>query len=256
MPLRYLRLAVRAATTRGAFDGVEAHPFFPAGLVGLIAARLRRVPLVVFAHGSDVRDTAVENRLYRALARLVLRSAAAVVANSADTAEVVSRLGGTPTVISPGVDLKLYRSTPRPRSGRIIYLGGAEPGKGVDVARIHADTLVGPGLRMLRPDEVAAAIAEHDIVLVPSRAEGFGLVAAEAIASGRWVVARDIGGLREVVEDGVTGTLVGDDAGFASAIEAVPDYDPAAVAARAGRFSNDSANSALAALWARILETR
>jgi glycosyltransferase involved in cell wall biosynthesis len=251
--LRYLRLTARAVVTRGRVDGVEAHPLFPAGLIGLLAARLRRVPLVVFAHGSDVRETAVENRLYRFLARRVIRGAAAVVANSADTAALVTRLGGTPVVIPPGVDLALFHPTHRPAKPRVIYLGGSGPGKGVDVARVHADTLVGPGLRMLPPDEVAAAIAEHDIVLVPSRAEGYGLVAAEAIASGRWVVARDVGGLREIVEDGVTGTLVGDDGDFAAAIAAVPDYDPEVVAGRARRFSDEAMNTALTALWAGIL---
>jgi glycosyltransferase involved in cell wall biosynthesis len=253
MPLRYVSLSIRALSARGPFAGVEAHPLFPAGLIGLAAARIRRVPLVVYAHGSDVRETAVENALYRFLARLVIGGAGAVVANSADTAALVARLGGSPIVIAPGVDLEVFKPSPRPSARRVLYLGGTDPGKGFDVAGSHADTLLGPGLRTLHTDEVAAAIAEHDIVLVPSRAEGYGLVAAEAIASGRWVVARNVGGLREIVEDGVTGTLVDDDTGFAAAIQSVPDYDPYVVAGHAAPLSVASANQAMAAVWVRVI---
>ena len=52
-----------------------------------------------------------------------------------------------------------------------------------------------------------------DVVAVPSYNETFGLVAAETLACGTPVVAADVGGLREIVHDGETGTLV-------------PSYDP------------------------------
>ena len=48
-----------------------------------------------------------------------------------------------------------------------------------------------------------------DVVLVPSeKPEPFGLVAIEAMATGRTVIAANHGGLREIVLDGVTGTLI------------------------------------------------
>ena len=47
-----------------------------------------------------------------------------------------------------------------------------------------------------------------DLLVVPSRSESFGLVAAEAQATGLPVVAANVGGLRYVVEDGVSGLLV------------------------------------------------
>jgi glycosyltransferase involved in cell wall biosynthesis len=59
-----------------------------------------------------------------------------------------------------------------------------------------------------------------DIVAISSRVESFGLVAAEAGALGLPTVASRVGGLGEVVKDGVTGLLVpaGDHASFAAAL--------------------------------------
>lgn len=60
-----------------------------------------------------------------------------------------------------------------------------------------------------------------DLVIVPStKPEPFGLVAIEAMSSGRAVIAADHGGLKEIVVDGVTGLRVtpGDPSALASAI--------------------------------------
>ncbi|HVS29198.1 MAG TPA: glycosyltransferase family 4 protein [Solirubrobacteraceae bacterium] len=56
--------------------------------------------------------------------------------------------------------------------------------------------------------DMAAGLHEFDLLVVPSLAEPFGTVAAEAAAAGVPVVASRVGGLREVVRDGVTGVLV------------------------------------------------
>jgi D-inositol-3-phosphate glycosyltransferase len=63
---------------------------------------------------------------------------------------------------------------------------------------------VGPLPHGLLPDLYRSA----DVVLVPSRTESFGLVAAEAQACGVPVVAGRTGGLVFVVDDGVSGFLV------------------------------------------------
>ena len=55
--------------------------------------------------------------------------------------------------------------------------------------------------------ELSQYYSRMDIVLMPSRSEGFGLTAIEAMAHGCVVVASDIGGLPEVVRDGVCGLL-------------------------------------------------
>ncbi len=61
-------------------------------------------------------------------------------------------------------------------------------------------------------DDVAPVLAAADLLLLPSEMESFGMAALEAMASGVPVVASTVGGIPEVVEDGVTGYLapVGD----------------------------------------------
>ncbi|HWF97842.1 MAG TPA: glycosyltransferase family 4 protein [Steroidobacteraceae bacterium] len=71
-----------------------------------------------------------------------------------------------------------------------------------------------------RRSDVPRLLAAIDLVLMPSRSEGLGLAAIEAIAAGRPVIAFAVGGLPEVVVDGVNGRLVrtGDHQAFASAV--------------------------------------
>jgi len=246
-PLLYAELLVRAMRV-GGLRGVEAHVVAPTGLVGWLVARVRRVPLVVYAHGGDVRGWPDRSWGWRWATRFVLRHADRVVTNSEDSAAWIRLAGAQPVVAPPGVDLRRFAATPRPASRRVLYLGGKNPRKGYDIAAQLADTLVGPWLREVDQAEVAVLIREHDVVLVPSVQEPFGIVAVEAIASGRWVVAASVGGLRDIVIDGVNGTLVAD-GDFAGALARVPDYDPATVAATAERFSLARWQQALATVW-------
>jgi glycosyltransferase involved in cell wall biosynthesis len=252
---RFVRLGWEALTARGRFDGVEGHFVLPTGPVALLAARIRRRPLVVYAHGGDVRDAASGSAWRRWLAARVLRGADAVVTNSTDSAGHVRALGASAEVVPPGIDLARFTAHPRPEQRSVLYLGGTVPHKGVEVARRLATTLAGPGLREVEPAEVPALMAAHDVVLVPSAVEPFGVVAAEAIAAGRWVVASAVGGLVDVVTDGVNGTLVAD-GGFEAALSAVPDYDPVAVAATAERFGIERHRAGMAAVWERVLAGR
>jgi len=91
-----------------------------------------------------------------------------------------------------------------------------------------------------------------DLVAVPSYNESFGLVALEAQACGRPVVATDVGGLRQTVRDGYSGLLVKghDERKWADALAALlDDHDErirmgANAAAHAARFSWDNTAAA------------
>lgn len=85
----------------------------------------------------------------------------------------------------------------------LYYTGGhaAEKDKAhmppnmIDIGRLQGDAAV------------AEAMHNADALLFPSRSEGFGLVAAEAMACGLPVVASDISPLAEVIDHGKTGLL-------------------------------------------------
>ncbi len=68
--------------------------------------------------------------------------------------------------------------------------------------------------------DVPRVLAALDLVLMPSQSEGLGLAAIEGLAAGKPVIAFAVGGLREVVSDGVNGRLVppGDSDAFVSAV--------------------------------------
>src|SRR5207248_10575785 len=76
------------------------------------------------------------------------------------------------------------------------------------------------------------------VVCAPSRREGYGIVAREAMAYGRPVVATAVGGLVDAVVDGVTGVLT-DRAGLRSAIEQL--FADAGLRARLGSAAREKA---------------
>ena len=59
-----------------------------------------------------------------------------------------------------------------------------------------------------RREDVPAVTAALDVAVLPSYREAQGLVILEAMALARPVVATDVGGIPEMIEDGVTGLLV------------------------------------------------
>jgi glycosyltransferase involved in cell wall biosynthesis len=81
---------------------------------------------------------------------------------------------------------------------------------------------------------VAEWMSASDVVAQVSLVEPLGVAALEALASGRPVVGTAIGGLREVVPDGVAGAIVDphDDAAIAGALARMVDAPPPPQACR------------------------
>jgi glycosyltransferase involved in cell wall biosynthesis len=112
----------------------------------------------------------------------------------------------------------------------------------------------------LSRDAVQAYLQSCDVFVMPSRWEGFGLSALEAMRAGRSVVASKVGGLTELVQDGVNGYLVqaDDSAALAAALRRCTPERVAAMGA-AGRtrfeslFSAARMNQEIAALYQSML---
>lgn len=105
-----------------------------------------------------------------------------------------------------------------PRALLLVIGDGPERGACEELAR---NLGIAASVRFLgRRGDVPRLLAGIDLVLMPSRSEGLGLAAIEALAAARPVIACAVGGLPEVVVDGVNGRLVppGDTQAFAQAV--------------------------------------
>ena len=150
----------------------------------------------------------------------------------------------------------------------LAIVGGPSGGHGADIARLmDLAAALGVGERVIFfPPQPQSRLADFyaaaDVVLVPSRSESFGLVALEAQACGTPVIAAAVGGLRYVVQDGVTGALVPghDPADHADRLLAIlSDPQLARRMGRAGiaqsmRFSWDATASAALGVYRELVD--
>ncbi len=230
--IRHLALAREARRTARRFrpDVVYAHFLVPAGLAAALATR---APLVVTAHGQDVRNVGSIPGV-RAATRYVVRRAAAVVAVSEwlrrSLEAAVPKAAGKTEVVDCGVDLE--RFAPRdvdearaevgwqPNGTAFLCLGALSERKNVlRLARAFERrgegslTFVGsgplrealagrPGIHLagrVPHEKVPVWIAACDVLCQPSLVEPFGLATLEAMAGARSVVATRVGGPPEFV---------------------------------------------------------
>jgi glycosyltransferase involved in cell wall biosynthesis len=203
-------------------DVVWAHFLVPSGL---IAAGVD-APLVVTAHGRDVRNVGAIPGV-AALTRRVVRRASAVIAVSEYLRrELETKLPdarGKTSVVDSGVDLDRFRLEPPAANGggpAFVAVGSLTERKNVvrladAFASLGRGSLTFVGDGPLRPrlegrpsvrvvgrvphDEVARRLAAADVVCAPSLLEPFGQAILEAMACGRSVVATRIGGPPEFV---------------------------------------------------------
>ncbi len=109
----------------------------------------------------------------------------------------------------------LLEETPSLRSRLVVPVVGGPSGTGLEhpesLAQLAAELGVDDVVRFVPPvaqSELARWCAAATLVAVPSYNESFGLVAAEAQATGTPVIGAAVGGLTTVIRDGRSGLLV------------------------------------------------
>jgi len=176
------------------------------------------------------------------VAGLAVRHADAVRTISSWTSDLVRSEGVEPAATFPAyIDVEPFLErppAPLPAQRRALFVGALEPSKNVDVLaaawrlaapRVPEATLhvVGDGSRRdvvaalvrdlperaawdprLGRTDVVRAFDEATVLVLPSASEGLGRVIIEAFVRGRPAVASRVGGIPDLVQDGVNGLLV------------------------------------------------
>lgn len=269
---------VFARLTRTRADVVHTH-LVHADVHALPAAALARVPLRVSTkHGfNDFRS----NRAVASADKTAARFAQRQIAISSGLAQYLEQTEGfapgTFTVVHYGIEAGA-EPPPPPAQPKLLAVGRLIPIKGFDVllqafalAKVQIPELAldiagdGPLAKSLRADApdgvrflghvspVAPLYEEAAVVVVPSRGEGFGMVALEAAERGRATIVSDVGGLPEIVDHDTTGLVVapGDADALAAAIVAL-----AGDAARARAFGEAARVRALSEFSADVAAER
>ncbi|WP_341359221.1 glycosyltransferase [Georgenia sp. M64] len=235
--------ALEALTKDGDFDLVHAHGMYsiPAGAIAQRFARRRNLPFVITAHGSDIN-----RRMPKASSAYsrILTSADKTIFVSSALRKRAIQLGADSTnsiVINNGVNLDVFsiNDTPRERHLKqplILFVGNLIVVKGADrlppiFRAIRADipnasfAVVGDGPLRSRLEtemadlpvefagavpqaEVARHLASADLLVMPSRSEGYPCTILESYACGTPVIATSVGGVPEAIHN--TNYLVND----------------------------------------------
>jgi len=220
--LSYARAARRAS--RGA-SLVHAH-WLPSALPALMTGK----PFVVQLWGTDV-ELAV--RVPWAF-RWLLGRAQLVLCPSTALAEAACGLGARKVlVVRSGVQVP-PEVAPPDEPPHVLFVGRLSEEKGIidllEATEGLPRVIVGDGplrdripeaVGFVPPSMLGGYYERAAVVACPSHREGYGVVAREAMAYGRPVVATAVGGLVDAIEDGVTGLLVppGDRVALRTAIE-------------------------------------
>lgn len=220
-------------------DVVNYHYVGAPTLFVYLLSLLFRIRPVVSLHGGDVDGEPFKSRFAMWLLQATLQQATSVTACSHNLLDQIRAIepnvDSKSHVIYNGVDASLFASAPPYKHARryVFAVGRLMSHKGFDVL-VEAfaqfsekfpavDLLIagdGPDIENLRrvvermnldghvfwlgkvsSEQVASLMQGSDFIVIPSRREPFGIVALEALATGRPIIVSRVGGLVEAVCD-------------------------------------------------------
>jgi glycosyltransferase involved in cell wall biosynthesis len=220
---------------------------FLTSLLGLIFARLKRVPLVHTERGTKPAASRGFVELVRmisdyTLGRLMVGLAWKTIGMSRDTCDFLKKMGAREAIlIHNGIDTRIFekKGTKHPNTiVTITFVGRLVYGKGVqdlilafpEITKESKVKLLIVGDGSYRPEleglvqrvdkeniqflgqknqrEIAEILTTTNIFVNPSYSEGLPTSVLEAGAAGLPIVATDVGGTREIIEDGKSGFLI------------------------------------------------
>jgi teichuronic acid biosynthesis glycosyltransferase TuaC len=291
------RRAVRRLLAQGQrFDAIDAHYLYPDGVAAVRLGAEFGLPVVLTARGSDVTQFP-DHPTPRRLIRDAVARAAAVITVSAGLRAALLHLGvpeGKVTVLRNGVDTQTFRPIDREAARAALGITGPtliSVGALIERKRHHLTigALAGlPEFHLLivgeGPERASlAALADRlglaarvrllgeqphtgmphyysaaDLSVLASSREGWANVLLESMACGTPVVASDIPGNGEVVQERAAGLIVAANTsdGIAAAVRDLWADPPARAATRAyaERFGWEATSRGQLELFRRVLE--
>ncbi|SHJ02978.1 glycosyltransferase [Wenxinia saemankumensis] len=254
--LIYFHEAIVLAAHLRAIGAVHLHNHIAksSGTVAMLAGEASGIPHSFTLHGPDIFFAPEHWRLDAKIAR------AAFVACISRFARAQAMLWSDSAhwdrlhIVHCGVDPARYAGAAEGAGTRALFVGRLSAVKGVPVLFDALErtpgvtlTLIGDGpdrpaleaaararnlpvtfLGYRSQAEVAEALAAHDMLVLPSFAEGVPVVLMEALAAGRAAIATNVGGVSELIVEGETGLLI-------------PPGDAGALAAAMRRVAGDAA---------------
>ncbi len=288
-PSPFMLLRMKRLLRKMNFDVVHLHePCTPSVSASAVLQKPLELPMVGTFHAA-LDDSPLYRHLYSLADRIIASLAVRIAVSEAAKEYVALRFPGEYRIIPNGVPVESYLPARRGMRtpGRIVFIGRAEPRKGVMVLlrafkevreRLPEATLVmvgprwaqvqelvsrpGSGLEWPMPGIAALGRVSHEsklkemsraeVMCVPSlEGESFGIVLAEAMAAGLPLVASDLPGYRSVLRDGELGELtpVGGHTALADALcRLLSD------SGRRAEFSRKGIEAAEELSWNRVAE--
>ena len=226
---------------------IHAHFSYPTGLFAYFGKIFSGKKLIITTHGSDINKHKFQNLISQYLNKTIIRSSDHIIAVSQDLKNKLTNDFNIPkhkiSVIDMGVDLKIFNKNiklEKERTFTFLFIGRLSKEKGFDILldAIHLLSknietpfkcvVIGDGdqrnnyennvnLKMLmntisfvgplNQNKISKWINRSHLVVLPSREEGFGLVAVESLACGTPVIGSDVGGLIEIIIPGKNGYI-------------------------------------------------